>query len=68
MPRVLGDPGCANATTTSMRWRQRLDAQWNWVAQTVTQQLKPATTSPFPCGCSTEGFYGRYCSNGIYDL
>ncbi len=57
-----------SATTGSMRWRQRLDAQWSMVAQAATQQLKTDDNVAFPYGCSAEGFYDRYCGNGTYDL
>lgn len=61
-------PSVFDATTASLRWRQRLDAQWQAVAQAGTQQLKTDDRIAFPYGCSAEGFYDRYCSDGTYDL
>jgi iron complex outermembrane receptor protein len=61
-------PSVFNATTGSLRWRQRLDAQWSWVAHASSQNLKSDDRLAFPYGCSTEGFYDRYCSDGTYDL
>jgi iron complex outermembrane receptor protein len=61
-------PAVFNATTGSVRLRHKIDAQWNWVVQAATQQLKTDDNIAFPYGCSTEGFYDRYCSNGTYDL
>jgi len=56
------------ATTASLRWRQRLDADWSLLAQAATQQLKSDDNIAFPYGCSAEGFYDRYCGDGSYDL
>jgi iron complex outermembrane receptor protein len=56
------------ATTASLRWRQRLNAQWSLLAQAATQQLTSDDYIAFPYGCSAEGVYDRYCSDGSYDL
>jgi len=56
------------ATTASLRWRQRLDANWSLLTQAATQQLKSDDRIAFPYGCSAEGVYDRYCSDGSYDL
>ena len=61
-------PAVFNATTGSIRLRQKVDAQWNWVAQAATQQLRTDDNIAFPYGCSAEGYFDRYCSNGTYDL
>jgi iron complex outermembrane recepter protein len=61
-------PSVFDATTASLRWRQRIDAQWQWTAQAATQQLKTDDRIAFPYGCSAEGFFDRYCSDGTYDL
>ena len=61
-------PSQFNATTGSLRWRQRLDPQWSLLAQAATQQLETDDNLAFPYGCSAEGFYDRYCSDGTYDL
>ena len=61
-------PAVFEATTGSLRLRQKIDAQWNWVAQAATQQLKTDDNIAFPYGCSAENVYDRYCSNGTYDL
>ncbi|HYN60624.1 MAG TPA: TonB-dependent siderophore receptor [Rubrivivax sp.] len=57
-----------NATTGSLRWRQRLDEQWSVLAQAATQQLDTDDYIAFPYGCSAENTYDRYCSDGTYDL
>jgi iron complex outermembrane receptor protein len=61
-------PAVFNATTGSVRLRHKVDAQWDWVAQAATQQLNTDDRIAFPYGCSAEGFYDRYCSDGTYDL
>jgi len=61
-------PSQFDATTGSLRWRQKLDAQWSLLAQAATQQLKSDDNTAFPYGCSAEGFYDRYCSDGTYDM
>ena len=61
-------PSVFNATTASLRWRQRLDTQWSLVAQAATQQLKTDDNLAFPYGCSAEDVYDRYCSDGTYDM
>ncbi len=57
-----------DATTASLRWRQRLDEQWSFLAQAATQQLKTDDDTAFPYGCSAEDRYDRYCSDGTYDM
>jgi iron complex outermembrane receptor protein len=61
-------PSKFDATTGSLRWRQRLDAQWSLLAQAATQQLKTDDKTAFPYGCSAENVYDRFCSDGTYDL
>jgi iron complex outermembrane receptor protein len=61
-------PSVFDANAASLRWRQRLDAQWQWTAQAATQQLRTDDNIAFPYGCSAENIYDRYCSNGTYDL
>jgi iron complex outermembrane receptor protein len=61
-------PAVFNATTGSLRWRQRLDEQWSVLAQAATQQLNSDDNIAFPYGCSAENVYDRYCSDGTYDL
>ncbi|HRH86208.1 MAG TPA: TonB-dependent siderophore receptor [Rubrivivax sp.] len=61
-------PAKFDATTASLRWRQRLDERWSVLAQAATQQLKTDDDTAFPYGCSAEGRYDRYCSDGTYDM
>ena len=61
-------PSTFDATTGSLRWRQRLNDQWSMLAQAATQQLKSDDNTAFPYGCSAENVYDRYCSDGTYDM
>ena len=61
-------PAVFEATTGSLRWRQRLDEQWSFLAQAATQQLKTDDDTAFPYGCSAEDRFDRFCSDGTYDM
>jgi iron complex outermembrane receptor protein len=61
-------PAVFDGLTGSLRWRQRLDAQWSLLAQAATQQLKTDDAIAFPYGCSAENLFDRYCSDGTYDM
>jgi iron complex outermembrane receptor protein len=63
-----GQPVVFDGSTASLRWTHQLDAQWRTVAQAMTQQLRTDDRMAFPYGCSAEGHYDRYCSDGSYDL
>jgi iron complex outermembrane receptor protein len=61
-------PAVFDGFTGSLRWRQKLDAQWSLLAQAATQQLKTDDAIAFPYGCSAENVFDRYCSDGTYDM
>jgi iron complex outermembrane receptor protein len=61
-------PVVFDGTTASLRWTQRLAADWQVVADAMTQQLRTDDRIAFPFGCSAEGNYDRYCSDGSFDL
>ena len=52
----------------SLRFTQAINSQWNWQAQLGTQRLKTDDYLAYPYGCSAEGNFDRYCSNGDFDL
>jgi len=54
--------------TASLRFTQRLSAQWRWSAHAMTQRLKSDDRIAFPFGCGAEGRFDRYCSDGTFDL
>ena len=60
-------PVVFDATTASLRWQQKLGADWRFVAHAAMQRLRTDDRLAFPFGCSKEGNYDRYCSDGSFD-
>lgn len=56
------------STTASLRYTQRINADWRFTAHAATQQLKTDDRIAFPFGCGAEGNFDRYCSDGTFDL
>jgi iron complex outermembrane receptor protein len=54
--------------TASLRYTQALGAELNLVVHGMRQRLDSDDRIAFPYGCSAEGNYDRYCSNGSFDL
>jgi len=52
----------------SLRWTQQLAADLHLVAHAMTQWLRTDDRIAFPFGCSAEGNFDRYCSDGTFDL
>ena len=61
------NPTRFDALTGTLRFQQALGAQWSWMAQAGRQELKTNDYTAFPFGCSTEGVYDRFCSDGSFD-
>jgi iron complex outermembrane receptor protein len=61
-------PVVFDGTTASLRWTQLLGVDWRIVADALTQQLRTDDRVAFPFGCSAEGNFDRYCSDGSFDL
>jgi iron complex outermembrane receptor protein len=68
-------PVVFDANTASLRWQQKLAADWHFTAHVATQQLRTDDRVAFPFGCSDpnpapNGTYyaDRYCPNGNFDL
>jgi iron complex outermembrane receptor protein len=68
-------PVVFDADTASLRWQQRLGADWKFIAHAATQRLRTDDRVAFPFGCSDpnpppDGTYyaDRYCPNGNFDL
>ncbi|HRI19105.1 MAG TPA: TonB-dependent receptor, partial [Burkholderiaceae bacterium] len=61
-------PVVFGADTGSIRFSQTIDEQWRWTAQAATQRLTTDDRIAFPYGCSAEGRYDRFCSDGGSDL
>ena len=64
-------PVVFDATTASLRWRQRLAADWHTTVHIATQHLRTDDRVAFPFGCTAaDGTYyaDRYCPDGTFDL
>ena len=61
-------PVVFDANTASLRWQQRLGADWRFTAHLATQQLRTDDRVAFPFGCSAENDYTRFCKDGSFDL
>jgi len=61
-------PNVFEGVTGTLRFEQALAGGWRWSAQLGTQQLQSDDRLAFPFGCSAEGNFDRFCSDGTYDL
>ncbi|SEJ69675.1 MULTISPECIES: TonB-dependent siderophore receptor [unclassified Variovorax] len=61
-------PSVFNALTGTVRFSQALNADWRWSAQIGQQRLKSDDRLAYAFGCSAEGNYDRYCSDGTFDV
>ena len=64
-------PVVFDGTTASLRFQQRLNADWRFSAHAATQQLRTDDRVAFPFGCTdTDSTYypDRYCPSGNFDL
>lgn len=61
-------PVVFSGRTASLRWTQKLDADLSFIAHAMTQHLRTDDRIAFPFGCSAEGNFDRYCSDGTFDL
>ncbi|MRD45727.1 TonB-dependent siderophore receptor [Caenimonas koreensis DSM 17982] len=60
-------PTMFEGTTGTLRFSQSLSPDWKWSAQIGSQRLKTNDFTAFPYGCSAEGNYDRFCSDGTFD-
>ncbi|CAN5703336.1 TonB-dependent receptor [soil metagenome] len=61
-------PNVMNANTGSLRLQQRITADWQFTAHYATQRLRSDDRLAYPFGCSAEGNFDRYCSDGTFDV
>ena len=54
--------------TGTLRWKQDWADGWRSVVTYGEQHLRSQDRAAFPYGCSSEGAYDRYCSDGTFDL
>jgi iron complex outermembrane receptor protein len=60
-------PSRFEGLTGTLRFDQAIGNGWRWTAQLGTQHLKNDDFTAFPFGCSAEGNFDRYCSDGTFD-
>lgn len=56
-----------NALTGTLRYSQAIARDWRFSVTAGTQHLKNDDFTAFPFGCSAEGNFDRYCSDGTFD-
>jgi len=61
-------PVVFNGRTASLRWTQALAGGLQFKAHAMTQRLRSDDRVAFPFGCSAEGAFDRYCSDGTFDF
>ena len=61
-------PTVFDALSGSLRYESRINERWSWRAQAGSQRLRSDDRIAFAFGCSAEGRYDRYCSDGSFDL
>jgi len=54
--------------TGSIRWQQKLNANWRTQVQYGEQHLTSDDRAAFPFGCDAVGQYDRFCSDGTVDI
>ena len=61
-------PVVMQGLTGTVRYERALNSRWRWSAQLGSQRLKTDDRMAYPAGCSAEGNYDRYCSDGTFDV
>ncbi|WP_422086486.1 TonB-dependent siderophore receptor [Variovorax sp.] len=61
-------PSVFKALTGTVRFSQAINNDWRWSAQIGQQRLKSDDRLAYAFGCSAEGNYDRYCSDGTFDV
>jgi iron complex outermembrane receptor protein len=61
-------PVVFKANYATLRITQRLGDDWRAVLHAGVQRLRTDDRLAFPFGCSAEGNFDRYCSDGSFDL
>lgn len=61
-------PSVFKAVTGTLRFSQAINTDWRWSAQIGQQRLKSDDRLAYAFGCSAEGNYDRYCSDGTFDV
>jgi iron complex outermembrane recepter protein len=66
--QVWSQPVVMSGNTASLRITQALAPDWRAKLHAMTQRLVSDDRIAFPFGCSAEGNFDRYCSDGSVDL
>ncbi|RYG13255.1 MAG: TonB-dependent siderophore receptor [Burkholderiales bacterium] len=66
--QAWSQPSVFDAFTGTVRFEQWLSTQWRWSAQLGSQTLKTDDRLAYAFGCSAEGNFDRYCSDGSFDF
>ena len=66
--QAWSQPVVFEGRTGSVRATQALSSSVDLVVHGMTQRLRTDDRVAFPFGCSAEGNYDRYCSDGSFDL
>src|SRR5687767_13181061 len=61
-------PVVFSGRTASLRWTQKVASDLSFVAHAMTQHLRTDDRIAFPFGCTAEGNFDRYCSDGSFDF
>jgi iron complex outermembrane receptor protein len=61
-------PNRMEGLTGTLRFEQALGTDWRWSAQLGSQSLKSDDRLAYAFGCSAEGNFDRYCSDGTFDM
>jgi iron complex outermembrane receptor protein len=61
-------PSVFNAFAGTVRFTQAINPDWRWSAQIGQQRLKSDDRLAYAFGCSAEGNFDRYCSDGTFDF
>jgi iron complex outermembrane recepter protein len=61
-------PVVLDGLTGSVKFDQAINADWRWTAQLGSQKLHSDDRVAYGVGCSKEGKFDRFCSDGTFDL
>lgn len=61
-------PVVFDGNSASLRYTQALAGDWRASAHLATQRLRTDDRVAFPFGCTAEGNFDRYCSDGNFDF
>lgn len=66
--QVWTQPVVFSGLTGTLRYTQTLAGSWSWSALGGLQSLNTDDRVAYPFGCTAEGNFDRYCSDGTFDM